>query len=343
LEYEVANIEPTILVTGGAGYIGSVLVRRLLASGYRVRVLDLLWWGQESLAEVRDRIELVQADVRNLPETALKGVYGVIHLAGLSNDLAAEYDPSANWQMNALATETLAEACLASGVRRLVFASSCSLYDGLEGGMHDECAPIKPRAAYALSKRYAEEALLARCQRGLESVILRCGTVYGWSPRMRYDLVLNRFARDAVLYGTLSLHGGGWMRRPLVDVEDVSSVLIATLEAPAELVAGEIFNVLSSNHLVRELALLVARAVEPSGRTVTLEETPLPELARDYECSNTKLVARVGFTPTRTLADAVAGLLSRVDADDPAVLADPRYENIRWLELMHAEAHELDA
>jgi nucleoside-diphosphate-sugar epimerase len=335
---QIADTEPTILVAGGAGYIGSVLVPRLLASGYRVRVLDLLWWGEESLAEVRDRIELVQADLRDLPETALDGICGVINLAGLSNDVTAEYDPAANWQMNALATEALADACVRRGVRRLVFASSCSLYDGLAAGMHDESAPIRPRAAYALSKRYAEEALLARRRRGLEPVILRFGTVYGWSPRMRYDLVVNRFVRDALLHGKLNLHGGGWMRRPLADVDDVAHVLIAALQAPAGLVAGEILNVLSSNHLVRELALLVARAVRLAGRTVTLEETSLPRLARDYECSNAKLVARVGFTPTRSLAQAVADLLSRIDFEDPAVLADPRYENIRWLELMRAGA-----
>ncbi len=340
LELRDANIEPTILVTGGAGYIGPVLVPRLLARGYRVRVLDRLWWGEESLAEVRDRIELVQADIRDLPGAALDGICGVIHLAGLSNDLAAGYDPAANWQINALATEALADVCVRSDVRRLVFASSCSLYDGLAAGMHDENAPVKPRAAYALSKRCAEEALLARAQRGLESVILRFGTVYGWSPRMRYDLVVNRFVRDAVLDGKLNLHGGGWMRRPLVDVEDASNVLIAALEAPAEFVAGEILNVLNSTHLVRELALLVARAVRSTGRTVDLEETPLPQLARDYECSNAKLVARVGFTPTRSLTQAVADLLSRVGSDDPAVLADPRHENIRSLELMRAGAHE---
>jgi nucleoside-diphosphate-sugar epimerase len=336
LELQVANVEPTVLVTGGAGYIGSVLVPRLLARGYRVRVLDLLWWGEESLAAVRDRIELVQADLRELPETALDGVCAVINLAGLSNDLAAEYDPTANWQLNGLATEALADACVRSGVPRLVFASSCSLYDGLAEEMHDESATIKPRAAYPLSKRYAEEALLARSQ--LQSVLLRLGTVYGWSPRMRYDLVVNRFVRDAVLHGKLNLHGGGWMRRPMVDVEDVANVLIATLEAPAELVAGEIFNVLSSNQLVRELASLVARTARSFGCTVKLEETPVPRLSRDYQCSNAKLVARLAFAPTRSLQQAVADLLSRVVSDDPAVLADPRHENIRWLELMQAGA-----
>lgn len=313
-----------------------MLVPRLLNRGYRVRVLDLLWWGEESLAEVRDRIELVQADLRELPESALDGVDGVIHLAGLSNDPSAEYDPAANWQVNALATETLAEACLRSDIRRLVFASSCSLYDGLATGMHDECAPVEPQAAYALSKRYAEEELLARRASGLEPVILRCGTVYGWSPRMRYDLVVNRFVRDALLHGELQLHGGGWMRRPLVDVQDLANVLIAALQAPAETVAGEIFNVLGRNYLIRRLALLVARTFAASGRTVTLAETSLPRLVRDYECSNAKLIARFGFTPTRPLAEAVTDLLARADCESPAVLADPRYENIRWLELMHA-------
>jgi len=339
LELQVANVERTVLVTGGAGYIGSVLVPRLLARGYRVRVLDLLWWGEESLASVRDRIELVRADLRDLPETALEGICGVIHLAGLSNDLAAEYDPAANWEMNALATEALARACVRSGVRRLVFASSCSLYDGLGGaGLHDERAPIEPRAAYALSKRYAEEALLECARSGLEPVILRLGTVYGWSPRMRYDLVVNRFVRDAVLYGRVELHGGGWMRRPLVDVEDASRVLMAALEAPAERVAGEILNVLSSNHPIRELALLVARARRSAGHEVRLEETPAPRSARDYECSNAKQAARLGPATERSLPEAVADMLSRIDCEDPAVLADPRHENIRGLELMHADA-----
>ena len=126
-----------VLVTGGAGYIGCVLVERLLDRGYAVRVLDRMYWGEEPLAAVRDRIELEVADVRRLPEGALDGIDAVIHLAGLSNDPTAEYDPEANWQMNALATEALGNACLAAGVERLVFASSCSLYDGLPPGMHD--------------------------------------------------------------------------------------------------------------------------------------------------------------------------------------------------------------
>ena len=155
-----------VLVTGGAGYIGCVLTERLLERGYHVRVLDRLYWGGKPLAHVVDRIELVVADVRDMPASALDGVDGVIHLAGLSNDPTAEYDPEANWQMNAIATETLARNCVERGVERVVFASSCSLYDGLPPGMHDETAPIEPRGAYATSKRYGEEALLGLVERG---------------------------------------------------------------------------------------------------------------------------------------------------------------------------------
>ena len=127
-----------ILVAGGAGYIGSVLVPRLLERGYRVRVLDRLYFGEEALASVRDQIELVVADVRDIPTTALDGVDGVINLSGLSNDPTAEFDPEANWQMNAIATERLARGLPRRGIERFVFASSCSLYDGLPPGMHGE-------------------------------------------------------------------------------------------------------------------------------------------------------------------------------------------------------------
>src|SRR5437763_6269452 len=212
----------TVLVTGGAGYIGCVLAQRLLERGYRVRVLDRLYFGEEPLAGLRDQVELVAADVRELPASALDGVDAVIHLAGLSNDPTAEYDPEANWQMNAVATAALGRACVDRGVERLVFASSCSLYDGLPPGMHDETAPIQPRGAYATSKRYGEQALLALVDDGLCPVVLRNGTVYGHSPRMRFDLVVNTFVKDALLRGELLLHGGGWMWRPLVDVCDVS-------------------------------------------------------------------------------------------------------------------------
>jgi nucleoside-diphosphate-sugar epimerase len=325
----------TVLVTGGGGYIGSTLTGRLLERGYNVRVLDRLYWGEEPLDEYGDRIELIVADVRDMPARVLDGVDGVIHLAGLSNDPTAEYDPEANWQMNAIATETLGQACVERGVERIVFASSCSLYDGLPPGMHAENATVEPRGAYATSKRYGEEALLSLVPEGLCPVIMRNGTVYGYSPRMRFDLVVNTFVKDALLQERLLLHGGGWMWRPLVDVRDVSDAMICALEAPAEVARGEIFNVLHSNYQIRELAMLVAGSVQLLGRAVRLDEVPAPPLNRDYECSNAKLSQKLGFTPCRSVVEAVADMLARIDISDRSALTDPRYYNIRWLELMH--------
>jgi nucleoside-diphosphate-sugar epimerase len=330
------SAEPlTVLVTGGAGYIGCVLTQRLLDRGHQVRVLDRLDWGEGPLAGMIERIELVVADVRELPADALDGVDAVIHLAGLSNDPTAEFDPEANWEMNAVATERLGRACVERQIERLVFASSCSLYDGLPPGMHDESAPVEPYGAYATSKRYAEERLLELVPEGLCPVILRNGTVYGYSPRMRYDLVVNTFVKDALLQERLLLHGGGWMWRPLVDVRDVADAMIHTMEAPAESVRGETFNVVHSNYQIRELAMLVAGSVQLLGRTVRLSEVPAPELTRNYECSNEKLSRVLGFIPRHSVVEAVSELLSTLDLEDRTKLTDPRHYNIRWLELLN--------
>jgi nucleoside-diphosphate-sugar epimerase len=337
------DADQTVLVAGGAGYIGCVLVPRLLERGYRVRVLDRLYFGEEPLAGFRDRIELVVADVREIPATALDGVDGVINLSGLSNDPTAEFDPEANWQMNAIATETLGRMCVERGVERYVFASSCSLYDGVAPGMHDETAAIQPRAAYATSKRYGEERLLEMAGAGLCPVILRNGTVYGYSPRMRFDLVVNTFVKDALLSGALKLHGGGWMWRPLVDVRDCADAMIAVFEAPAEKVRGEIFNVVHSNYQIRELAMIVSGSVQLMGHEVRLEEVPALKLQRDYECSNAKLSTTLGFIPRRSVLEAVSDLLEKIGSADRAFLSDPRCYNIRWLELLHEVKPVLDA
>ena len=324
-----------VLVAGGGGYIGCVLAERLIERGYKVRILDRLWWGEEPLAHLRDKVEVVQADVRDVPPEAFEDVDAVMNLSGLSNDPTAEYDPDANWQMNAVATEKLGQACVERDIKRFVFASSCSLYDGLPHGMHDETAPIQPRGAYATSKRYGEEALLKLVDKGLDAGIVRNGTVYGWSPRMRFDLVVNTFVKDALLQEKLLLHGGGWMWRPLVDVCDCADAMIALLEAPAEKIRGEIFNVLHSNYQIRELAFLVAGSVQLLGKQVELVEVPAPALTRNYECSNAKLSMVLGFSPTRSVVEAVADMLARIDIGDRTQLADPRHYNIRWIELMH--------
>ncbi len=324
-----------ILVTGGAGYIGSVLVPKLLERGHEVRVLDRMFWGLPHYAGQRG-VELVNADVRRMPEGVLDGIDAVDHLAGFSNDPTAEYSPDANWQMNAVATESIARLCHAAGVRRFVFGSSCSLYDGAEDieTLLDEEAALAPRGAYATSKRYSEEALLSQEDGRFEPVVLRQATVYGPSPRMRFDLVVNAFVKDALIRQRLILHGGGLMWRPLIAVNDLADAHIACLEAPPELVAGETFNAVGENHQVRELAEVVAAELVKLGKPVALETGPLPNLVRDYRCSGAKLRKRLDLKFTTTPTVAVEELVAEYGRVPIEQLGHPRYYNIAWMELL---------
>ncbi len=323
-----------VLVTGGAGYIGVVLCERLLQAGHEVRVLDRLYWGRKPLAHLRDRIELIQADVRDFDARALDGVDGVVHLAGLSNDPTAEYNPTANWEMNAAATQALAAACKRHGVGRLTFGSSASIYDGLGDGLFDETTKVAPRGAYSRSKFDAEQHLMREADGRFAPVILRQGTVYGYSPRMRLDLVVNTFIKDALLRDRLFLHGGGWMWRPLVDVTDVAEAHLRCLEAPASAVGGQIFNVVHENFQIRQLAMLVAGSLSLHHRHVRLENAPVPKINRDYRCANRKLQDAIGFTPRVTVLESIERILSFLPIDDPIELAHPRYYNIAWMTLL---------
>lgn len=330
----------TVLVTGGAGYIGCVLVRKLLAQGFAVRILDRLYWGEGPLADTLAAVEVIHGDVRDLRDEWLEGVDAVIHLAGLSNDPTAEYDPQANWEMNAVATEHLGEACKRLGVRRLTFGSSCSIYDGLPpGGDYTEEAEVSPRGPYAEAKYYAEQRLQALAGQDFCPVILRQGTVFGFSPRMRYDLVVNTFVKDALKKGQLNLHGGGWMWRPLVDVGDAAEAHIACVQAPEEKVRGEVFNVVQDNYQIRALAMMVAGTLRLENRDVRLQEVPPPPRVRDYRCSNGKMTRLLGFTPQVTVLASIANMVSCVMRDGFAEFDHPRYYNIAWMELL-SEVHQ---
>jgi nucleoside-diphosphate-sugar epimerase len=195
-----------VLVTGGAGYIGAVLCRQLSEAGHEVVVLDRLFWGRKPLAGLDVRI--VPGDVRDFEARWLEGVEAVCHLGGLSNDPTAEYNVEANWQMNALGTERLVAACKARGIERFTYASSASIYDRESSSrelsrsplMCDETTVVEPRGAYSISKKHAEDAILHAVGDGFAPVIFRQGTVYGYSPRMRFDLVVNTFIKDAVVF-----------------------------------------------------------------------------------------------------------------------------------------------
>jgi len=331
-----------VLVTGGAGYIGAVLCRQLLEAGHQPVVLDRLFWGRKPLAQLD--VEIIAGDVREFEDAWLSGVEAVCHLAGLSNDPTAEYNTAANWQMNALGTERLVAACKARGIERFTFASSASIYDSEASSRETETSPpmcdettvVAPRGAYSISKRYAEEVVLSAAGEHFTPVIFRQGTVYGYSPRMRFDLVVNTFLKDAIVHKRLSLHGGGWMWRPLVDVEDVARVHVMALSAPLAKIGGEIFNVLEENYQIRELAMLVAGSlslVEPPIR-VDLVETPLPELVRNYRMSNAKLSHVLGFTPSRTVLTSIEQMLRLLPLERIDEYGDPRYYNIRWMTVL---------
>jgi nucleoside-diphosphate-sugar epimerase len=323
-----------VLVTGGAGYIGCILVRKLLDQGYSVRVLDRLFWGLKPLGETVHKIELVEGDIRDVRDEWLDGIDAIVHLAGLSNDPTADFDPDLNWQMNAIGTENLAAAAKRAGISRFTFGSSCSIYDGLPAGqVYDEDAPVAPRGGYSEGKRYGELRLQELANENFTPVILRQGTVYGFSPRMRYDLVVNTFVKDAMKNGVLSLHGDGGMWRPLVDVDDVAQAHIAALAAPDDAVRGQIFNVMHDNYQVRDVARFVIAAMKKFGYVVEEQFSPAPPRVRDYKCANEKMKLATGFAPSRSIPESVLHMVNWIRSDGFMEFTNPRFYNIQWMEL----------
>ncbi|MCE1245064.1 MAG: SDR family oxidoreductase [Firmicutes bacterium] len=325
-----------ILVTGGAGYIGCLLVKQLLERGKQVRVFDKLYFGKDALKDVENRIELVQGDIRDVEPSVLDGIDGVIHLAGLSNDPTAEYNPKANDEMNHIGTRRLAEACKEKGVKRFVYASSCSIYYTLtpEDTMLDEESPVSPTAPYSKSKFDGENALKALEDDSFCPVILRKGTIFGQSPRMRYDLVVNTFSLHAYLKGRVTVHGGGEMWRPLLDINDAVDAYIACLDAPEDRVKGQIFNVVHKNYRILELAhwlkyiLREKKQLEVDVRY--LESAPV----RSYRVNGDKIKRAIGFEPKRGITPAALAIWEGLEGKTEMDLSHPRYYNIRWMELL---------
>lgn len=335
----------TILLVGGAGYVGSVLAEELLARGYAVRILDRLYFGENGLRDIRDRVDLVRGDMRTTGAEILDGVDAVVNVGGLSNDPTAEYNPKANHEMNTVATRKLAELCKQAGVRRYVFASTCSIYDRGVGTDHkdvlqDEASDVNPRAAYSSSKRQGELHLLSMADENFCPVILRKGTIFGFSPRMRYDLVVNTFVKVAMSGGVLSLHYGGEMWRPLVDVRDAARAYIACIDADEELVRGEIFNVCFQNLRISELALRVQAALRPLGVNVQIRPDYGYKGVRSYRVSAKKIERVLGVRPVVTIEESVADMVEKIKAYGYTDFDNPRYYNINWMRLLE-EAHEV--
>lgn len=334
-----------ILVVGGAGYVGSVLVSELLDRGYAVRVLDRLYYGDSGIKAVQDRIELTVADMRAAPASVFADVDAVINIGGLSNDPTAEYNPRANHEMNVLAAEAIAHRCVEQGISRYIFASSCSIYDRGVGNdatdiLQDENSPVSPRTAYSASKFEAENRLLKLTSADFCPVILRKGTIHGYSPRMRFDLVVNTMLKDALTHGKITIHYGGEMWRPIIDIHDVSRAYIAALEAPDDKVHAQIFNLVQVNVRISELALRIQAVLRDTGIPVDINADYTYRGVRSYRVSGEKFASTLGLRPLisieMSIRDTIASM-GRMDIND---MGNPRYYNIRWMGVLE-EASKL--
>ncbi len=325
----------TVLVTGGAGYIGCVLVPKLLDKGYHVRVLDKLVFGSGGLTPVWGDMELYCSDIRDPHLSLLRGVDAVIHLAGLSNDPTAEYNPDANKAINTMGTIHLAQRCKAAGISQFIFASSCSVYYTMEPDdtLRDEQYPVNPTAPYSLSKYEAERGILALADDTFSPVILRKGTIFGPSPRNRYDLVVNAFTEDAFQHRRMTVNAGGRMWRPMLHIEDACDAYIACLEAPVEDVCGQVFNVLSDNYRVIDIAQEVQQALQGIPGVTTIDiGVQRVGAARSYRVSGEKFKHVLGLNLNRSIGQAAIDMWEQLAGGiDPN---DPIYYNIRWLELL---------
>jgi nucleoside-diphosphate-sugar epimerase len=328
-----------VLVVGGAGYVGSVLVPELLERGYAVKVFDRLFFGDQGLSDVRDRIQLEIGDMRSMSPALLEDVDAVINLGGLSNDPTAEYNPQANYEMNTVATETLARLCQEAGVRRYLFASSASIYDVGEGNdgkdtLLDETADVDPRAAYSRSKFEAERLLLEMAGDEFCPVILRKGTIFGFSPRMRYDLVVNTFVQGALGKGIMTIFYGGEMWRPLVDVRDAAKAYIACLQAPEAKVRGQTFNLVNRNFRISELAFRIREGLRQVGVEAEIRADYRYKGVRNYRISGKKMEQVLDFKPTISVEESVVDMVERIRHYGYTDFDNPRYYNIRWMKLL---------
>ena len=316
--------QPVTLVTGGAGYLGSTVVANLLAGGRGVRVLDSLAVGDgRSLLHfwADPRFEFVRGDVRDpgVSSAALENVDAVVHLAAVVGDPACKRDPESAREVNLEATRSLLATSRAAGISRFLFASTCSNYGKMEDGAGyvSEDWELRPVSLYAETKVAAELDVLRASDDQLATTCLRFATVYGTSPRMRFDLTVNEFTRDAFVNGELLVYGEQFWR-PYIHVRDAARAIVTVLEAPVERVRGGVFNVGNTRENYRKqdlVELLLERLPE-----TRVERVPQADDPRDYRVSFDKITSHLGYETSRTVPeglDEVIGLLRSDLISDP--------------------------
>lgn len=324
-----------VLVTGGAGYLGSVLCKRLVQTGHQVRVLDKGYWGYGHVLESVPEIDLRQMDIRGVGPAELDGVDAVIHLAGLSNDPTSEFRPEANQAVNVEAAEKLWRVCRAvARPLRVLCASTASLYDGTTDHEAEETADpgrLCLKYPYSHSKYVAERALFDCADHPgnkIQAAVLRMGTLWGLSPRMRTDLAINAMTLSATRHRRITVHCDGLQWRPMCHVVDAANAYIRVLETPA--IHGAVFNVVAENWLLLDLAHQIAKACSRADGLIDVHVTYGDERRRSYRVSGARLRAGTGWTPTYVLQTGIAEMVNAWAND--GIPDQLQGSNIAWME-----------
>jgi nucleoside-diphosphate-sugar epimerase len=320
-----------VLVTGGAGYVGAILVPKLLAEGHKVTVLDLYMYG-DVLKDSRPNPNLIEVkgDLRDSEtvERALKGCTAVIHLACISNDPSFELNPELGKSINLDAFRPLVRAAKKAGVKRFIYASSSSVYGIKEGVEVTEDLPLEPLTDYSRFKADCEKILDEEREPGFVTLTVRPATVCGYSPRQRLDVIVNILTSHAVNTGKIKVMGGA-QKRPNIHIEDMSRFYVLALQWEDAQVDGKVYNVGEKNHTVADLAEIVRHTV---GDNVKVETLPTND-PRSYHVSSERIKAELGFAPQFTIEDAAKDLRDAFKSGKlPNAMDDIRYYNIKTMQ-----------
>lgn len=330
----MANRFKRVMVTGGAGYVGSSLIPKLLAAGYEVSVLDLYLYGEDLFKDYRGpKLREVKGDLRNVDDVAkaLEGADAVIHLACISNDPSFDLDPNLGKSINFDCFRPLVKASKAVGVKRFIYASSSSVYGIKEDPNVTEDLPLQPLTDYSKFKAMCEEVLEEEREPGFVTVTIRPATVCGYAPRLRLDLTVNILTNLAITNKKITVFGGEQLR-PNLHVEDMTDLYLILLQAEDSAVDGKIWNAGYHNLKVRDIADMVKERV---GDDVEVVVTPTND-HRSYHVSSEKIRRELGFEAKRTVSDAILDLKAAFEAGKvPDSMTDDRYYNIKRMQSVH--------
>jgi nucleoside-diphosphate-sugar epimerase len=295
-----------ILIAGGAGYIGSALIPHLLDRGYEIDVVDLFWFGNN----LPSNVGVLEKDIFDLQVEDVSGYDQVIFLAGLSNDPMADFAPAKNFIFNASAPAYLAYIAKKAGIGRYIYASSCSVYGYTENQLFDEDGPVSSSYPYGISKLQGESAVMQMADKDFSVIALRQGTVSGYSPRMRFDLIVNTMFKCAMKEGVIHVNNPAiW--RPFLSIADAVMAYTRAIEANESL--HGIYNVASGNHTVGEIADLVKLTVEEEfGRRIALDIKHNKDV-RNYKVSIERANTILSFHPHQSVKSIVLNLIANMD------------------------------